>query len=137
MLTRETNAADAKPYVPAEPHPGREDMEKLRARLAAAERPLAVLGGVPWSRGACADFQRFAEANALPVACAFRFQDLFDNRHANYAGDVGIGINPALAKRVREADFLLVVGARLGEMTTGGYTLLRRSGVSTSLRSAS
>ena len=124
MLTRETNAADAKPYVPAEPHPGREDMEKLRARLAAAERPLAVLGGVPWSRGACADFQRFAEANALPVACAFRFQDLFDNRHANYAGDVGIGINPALAKRVREADFLLVVGARLGEMTTGGYTLL-------------
>ena len=67
---------------------------------------------------------RFAEANALPVGCAFRFQDLFDNRHANYVGDVGIGINPKLAQRIKDADLLLAVGARLGEMTTGGYTLL-------------
>ncbi len=62
--------------------------------------------------------------NALPVAAAFRRQDLFDNRHPQYAGDVGIGINPKLAARVREADVLLVIGERLGEMTTGGYTLL-------------
>ncbi len=68
--------------------------------------------------------QRFVEANALPCACAFRFQDLFDNRHAQYVGDVGIGINPVLGERVRTADVLLVVGARLGEMTTSGYTLL-------------
>ena len=66
----------------------------------------------------------FAEANGLPVACAFRNQDLFDNRHRNYAGDVGIGVNPRLAARVREADVLLVIGERLGEMTTSGYTLL-------------
>ena len=58
------------------------------------------------------------------MACAFRRQDLFDNAHPNYAGDVGIGINPRLAERVRDADVLLVVGARLGEMTTSGYTLL-------------
>jgi acetolactate synthase-1/2/3 large subunit len=58
------------------------------------------------------------------VACAFRHQDLFDNRHANYVGDVGIGINPKLAARVRDADVLLVIGERLGEMTTSGYTLL-------------
>ena len=58
------------------------------------------------------------------MACAFRHQDLFDNRHRQYAGDVGIGINPQLAARVRNADVLLVVGERLGEMTTSGYTLL-------------
>ena len=69
--------------------------------------------------------RRFAEANALPVACAFRTQDLFDNDHELYAGDVGIAINPKLAARVRDADVLLVAGERLGEMTTGGYTLLR------------
>ena len=66
----------------------------------------------------------FAEAYRLPVACAFRHQDLFDNRHPNYAGDVGIGVNPKLAARVRDADVLLVIGERLGEITTGGYTLL-------------
>src|SRR5688500_5663837 len=68
--------------------------------------------------------QRFAEAYELPVGCAFRFQDLFDNNHPNYVGDVGIGINPVLGERVKMADVLLVVGARLGEMTTSGYTLL-------------
>ena len=67
-------------------------------------------------------------ATTLPVACAFRFQDLFDNRHPNYVGDVGIGINPKLAARVRDADLLLAVGPRLGEMTTGGYTLLDAPG---------
>jgi acetolactate synthase-1/2/3 large subunit len=69
--------------------------------------------------------QRFAENWSLPVGCGFRFQDTFDNRHPLYAGDVGIGINPALAQRVREADLILAVGVRLGEMTTGGYTLLQ------------
>src|SRR5262249_30863122 len=77
-----------------------------------------------WTAKACADLARFAEANALPVACAFRNQDLFDNRHTNYAGDVGIGINPKLATRIREADVLIVIGERLGEMVTGGYALL-------------
>src|SRR5688500_455759 len=68
--------------------------------------------------------QRFAEAYELPVGCAFRFQDLFDNNHPNYVGDVGIGINPVLAERVKMADVLLVIGARLGEMTTSGYKLI-------------
>jgi acetolactate synthase-1/2/3 large subunit len=69
--------------------------------------------------------QRFAEGWNLPVGCAFRFQDLFDNRHPLYAGDVGIGINPRLAKRIADADLVLAIGTRLGEMTTGGYTLLQ------------
>jgi acetolactate synthase-1/2/3 large subunit len=68
--------------------------------------------------------QRFAEMANLPVGTSFRCQDLFDNRHANFAGDVGIGINPRLAARVKESDLLVVVGARLGEMTTSGYTLV-------------
>jgi acetolactate synthase-1/2/3 large subunit len=124
MLAREVVVADAKHYAPVEAHPGAEAMQRVHKLLAAAKRPLVILGGTPWTREACNDFQRFAEANDLPVGCAFRYQDLFDNNHPNYVGDVGIGINPVLAERVRTADVLLVVGARLGEMTTSGYTLL-------------
>jgi acetolactate synthase-1/2/3 large subunit len=124
MLSRESKAADAKPYAPSEAHPGRENMERFRQLLAAAKSPLVILGGPNWSHEACNDMQRFVEANALPCACAFRYQDLLDNRSDNYVGDVGIGINPVLAARVKQADLLVVVGARLGEMTTSGYTLL-------------
>jgi acetolactate synthase-1/2/3 large subunit len=83
-----------------------------------------MLGGSGWTKEACADMERFAVANQLPVTCAFRFQDLLDNRHDHYVGDVGIGINPVLAERVKMADLLMVFGPRLGEMTTSGYTLL-------------
>ncbi|HEV7915184.1 MAG TPA: thiamine pyrophosphate-dependent enzyme, partial [Albitalea sp.] len=93
--------------------------------LVAARRPLVILGGSGWTAQACDDLRRFAEAWQLPVSCAFRFQDLFDNRHANYAGDVGIGINPKLAKRIGDADLVIAIGPRLGEMTTAGYTLLQ------------
>src|SRR5215831_15339747 len=93
-------------------------------RLASAARPLAIVGGSRWDTAACRELRTLAETLALPVACGFRNQDLFDNRHPLYAGDVGIGINPKLAARVREADVLLVIGERLGEMTTSGYTLL-------------
>jgi acetolactate synthase-1/2/3 large subunit len=124
MLSETAEVADAHRYVPSESHPGREPMEKFAHLLAQAKRPLVVLGGGGWTREACNDMQRFAEANHLPVTCAFRFQDLFDNRHPNYVGDVGIGINPVLAERVKMADLLIAVGPRLGEMTTSGYTLL-------------
>ncbi|HEX5129873.1 MAG TPA: thiamine pyrophosphate-binding protein, partial [Usitatibacter sp.] len=88
MLTREASVADARPYRPAEAHASPEDMAKLAKMLAAAERPMAILGGTGWTREGCNDMQRFAEANHLPVGCAFRFQDLLDNNHPNYAGDV-------------------------------------------------
>ena len=125
MLSRRTEAADARRYTPTEPHAAAEDMARLHQLLAGAKSPMVILGGTGWTRESCHDLQRFAEANHLPVGCAFRFQDLFDNRHPNYVGDVGIGINPVLAERVRMADLLLVVGARLGEMTTSAYTLLQ------------
>jgi acetolactate synthase-1/2/3 large subunit len=124
MLSAEAAVDDAIPCPPVKAEPGVEEMARLRELLAAAQRPLMMLGGSGWTREACADIRRFAEANHLPVTCAFRFQDLYDNRLPSYAGDVGVGVNPILAERVRTADLLLVVGARLGEMTTSGYTLL-------------
>ena len=93
-------------------------------RLAHARRPLVIAGGSRWDSAACRLLREMAEANDVPVACGFRSQDLFDNRHPLYAGDVGIGINPRLAARVQDADVLLVIGERLGEITTSGYTLL-------------
>ncbi len=80
--------------------------------------------GARTGRAASADMPTFLEANELPAGAAFRRQDALDNDSPSYVGDVGIGINPALAERVKQADVLLVVGPRLGEMTTSGYTLL-------------
>jgi acetolactate synthase-1/2/3 large subunit len=123
-LTALTTALDAQPHQPVQASPAAAQLGSLRAMLAKAERPLLVLGGSTWDEDACRRIEHAAERLRLPVAVSFRRQDLFDNRHPNYAGDVGIGINPKLAERVREADLLIVAGARLGEMTTGSYTLL-------------
>jgi acetolactate synthase I/II/III large subunit len=124
MLTQNADAVDVARIVALDMHPHKAQLDALRDRLAHARRPFVIAGGSGWSAAACADLAAFVEANALPVGCGFRSQDLVDNTHANYAGDVGIGINPKLAARVREADVLLVIGERLGEMTTGGYLLL-------------
>jgi acetolactate synthase I/II/III large subunit len=124
MLTEVVEVADAGPYKKIEAHPGPADMAKLRELLAASKRPLMIVGGGGWSKQACADITAFAEANNIPATGSFRAQDIIDNLKAIYAGDVGIGINPKLAERVRTTDLLLVVGARMGEMTTSGYTLL-------------
>jgi acetolactate synthase-1/2/3 large subunit len=124
MLASETDAPDALPFQVVQPHPGSEQLDGLRALLERAERPLAILGGAGWTARAAQDMRTFLEANALPAGAAFRRQDSLDNDSPSYAGDVGIGINPKLAARVRESDLLLVVGPRLGEMTTSGYTLV-------------
>jgi acetolactate synthase-1/2/3 large subunit len=124
MLVSTAGVADATPYRTIEAHPGAADMNALRGMLAQAERPMVILGGTCWDRTACENMRKFLEANHLAAGCAFRFQDLLDNRHPNYIGDIGIGINPKLAQRVKDADLLLAIGARLGETTTGGYTLL-------------
>ena len=76
--------------------------------------------------------QHFAETQKIPIGCAFRFQDLFDNAHPNYAGDVGIGINPKLAARIKAADLVIAIGPRLGEMTTSGYTIIDPAGATES-----
>jgi acetolactate synthase I/II/III large subunit len=99
-------------------------LRTLREMLLKAERPLVIAGGGGWTPQSAQALQRFAENWQLPVANAFRFQDTFDNFHPLYAGDVGIGINPKLAQRVKGSDLIIAIGPRLGEMTTGGYSLL-------------
>jgi acetolactate synthase-1/2/3 large subunit len=123
MLSAMASVADAKPYCAVQAHPGAADMARVAELLASAERPFVIAGGFGWTRDAARQLREFAEANQLPVGCAFRFQDCIDNSHPNYAGDVGIGISPKLAARIRNADVVLCIGARLGEMTTSGYTL--------------
>jgi acetolactate synthase I/II/III large subunit len=114
----------APPYQRVAAAPAPAQIARLNDMLAASKKPFVIAGGSGWTPEATADFARFVEAWQLPVGCAFRFQDTLDNDHPNYAGDVGLGINPILAARIREADLLLVLGPRMGESTTGGYTLL-------------
>ena len=99
-------------------------LRTLRELLMQAQRPFVIAGGGGWTTQSAQALQRFAENWKLPVGNAFRFQDTFDNHHPLYAGDVGIAINPKLAARVKDSDLIIAIGPRLGEMTTGGYTLL-------------
>ena len=125
MLTTATAAPVLPRVEPVHAWPAPGGLRDLRTLLLAAQRPIVLAGGSGWDAEAAAALQRFAENWQLPVACGWRFQDTFDNRHALYAGDVGIGTNPALAQRIRNADLVIALGLRLGEMTTQGYTLLQ------------
>ena len=125
MLTTLTRAPVLPRVEPVRAWPAPGGLRDLRAMLMAAQRPIVIAGGSGWDAEAAHALQRFAENWQLPVACAWRFQDTFDNRHPLYAGDVGIGTNPKLAARIRDADLVIALGVRLGEMTTGGYTLLQ------------
>jgi acetolactate synthase-1/2/3 large subunit len=100
-------------------------LRTLREMLLKAERPFVIAGGGGWTPQSAQALQRFAENWKLPVGNAFRFQDTFDNHHPQYAGDVGIGINPKLVARLKESDLIIAIGPRLGEMTTSGYTWLQ------------
>jgi acetolactate synthase I/II/III large subunit len=124
MLASDCAIGDAKAARVAEPRPGAEDMAALREKLAGASRPLMIIGGPGWSAATQMSLQAFAERFDLPVAAAFRYQDYFDNRHRCYVGCAGIGLDPKLATAIKDADLLIVIGARLGEMTTSGYTLI-------------
>ncbi len=124
MLAETATVADTDPYKTALTHPGAEEMAELREGLAVAKRPLMMLGGGGWDERASTRIRAFAEASDLPTCVSFRSQSVFDNTHKNYVGHAGIGIDPKLATRIEEADLLVVVGARLGEATTSGYTLV-------------
>ncbi len=124
VLTEETDAPDAAPAQVAHPRPSDDDLRRLRELLDGAERPLAIVGEGGWTEQAAVDVLAFCEANRLPVAASFRCQDYVDNRAPVYAGHMTLGMDPKLAQRVREADLILALGGRLGEVTTRGYTLL-------------
>jgi acetolactate synthase-1/2/3 large subunit len=125
MLVREVESRPLARVEPAQAWSDPGALRQLREMLLAAKRPFVIAGGSGWTQQSAQALQRFAENWKLPVGNAFRFQDTFDNHHPQYAGDVGIGINPKLAQRVRDSDLILAIGPRLGEMTTSGYTLLQ------------
>jgi acetolactate synthase-1/2/3 large subunit len=124
VLSGETDAPDAEVAAPARLEPTTEGLERLRGLLAAAERPLVVVGEGGWTSVAARDALAFCEASELPVAASFRCQDYVDNRSRVYAGHLTIGGDPTLAARVRDADLIVAVGSRLGDVATVGYTLL-------------
>jgi acetolactate synthase-1/2/3 large subunit len=124
MLTEEASVADAPPSEPIETHPSPAQMAEVQKLLAAAERPVVIVGGSRWSGAAVQRFVRFAETFDLPVICSFRRQMLFPADHPSYAGDLGIGANPKLVARIKDSDLILLVGGRLSEMPSQSYTLL-------------
>jgi acetolactate synthase-1/2/3 large subunit len=102
------------------------DMSELEHLLVSAERPIVVIGGSCWSEEGLSAFRQFIHRYQLPVVAGFRRQDLFDNEDTHYIGMLGLGVNPALIQRVRDADVVLVVGSRLSEVTSNGYSLFRQ-----------
>lgn len=120
----ETAVQYAPAASPARAAPSSSDLQTLSELLSQSVRPLLVVGGTGWSPEGCAALAEFARRNDLPVAASFRRQDLLDNGSANYCGHLGLGVDPALAERVRSADLVVAIGSRLGESTTSGYTLL-------------
>lgn len=124
MLAASADVPDVAAAVIAQPQPAASDMDGLQEILAAAKKPLMIVGGSGWSNETREKIQAFTKRFGLPVAASFRCQDYIDNRHETYVGHAGVGMDPALAKTIADADTLLVVGSRLGEMTTDGYKLL-------------
>ena len=124
MLTHEVASRPLPKLAPVEAWSDPGSLRQLREMLLSAQKPFVIAGGGGWTTQSAQALQRFAENWQLPVGNAFRFQDTFDNFHPLYAGDVGIGINPKLAQRIKESDLIIAIGPRLGEMTTSGYTLL-------------
>ncbi len=122
MQSELADVDDGQPYQTVQASPSVDHITRLRDMLATASRPLVLAGGCSWSTSACDDLRAFAEVNDLPVAVTFRRQDLLDNRHPNYAGVVGLGIDVKLKDRVAKTDLLIAVGPQLGEIISGGYT---------------
>ena len=124
MLTDTAEVPDAPRVEAAESWPGNSDMMKLQKLLWAARRPVLVLGGSRWSDKAVGAVTRFAERFDLPVVCQFRRQMLFDHGHANYAGDLGLGCNPAIISLIKDSDLIIALGGRLSEIASQSYTLI-------------
>ncbi|HWG71927.1 MAG TPA: thiamine pyrophosphate-binding protein [Steroidobacteraceae bacterium] len=124
MLTQRASVPAGKRYQLIESAPVPEDFARFQELLARAERPLVVLGGSRWDQASVDRIGRFAEAFSLPVAVSFRRQDLFPSTHSHFIGDLGVGTNPRLLEYAGQCDFILLIGGRLSELTSQGYTLL-------------
>ena len=125
VLSAPCNAPPTRPYQRTDTTTSREAVRRVHAMIMRAAEPLLVLGGPGWTGEAIADIRKYAETFDLRVVTTFRAKDRFDNNHENYVGDMGIGADPLLVEQIENSDLLVVVGARLGEMTTNGYTRLQ------------
>lgn len=124
MLSDVVNVPDAPAFRPVETSPGHVELQSFAKLLSDAKRPLFVLGGSHWSAEARLKFQAFADSSGVPVATSYRRSTLFDPLHPQYAGDLGLGPNPKLVARAKESDLLIILGGRLGEIPSQGYTLV-------------
>ena len=124
MLLDEAAVADAKPYQTAPAKAADADVQAVVAQLAAAKNPVVIAGGSRWNAQAHQDIAAFAAAHAVPVACSFRRQMVFPANHPNYAGDVGLGVNPKLIERIKKADLVVLLGGRMSEVPSQSYSLL-------------
>jgi acetolactate synthase I/II/III large subunit len=124
VLSDTCSSPPTRPYQRTEPQASREMIRRLHAMLMRAAHPFMILGGSGWDAQAIADIRKFAEVLDIPVCTTFRAKDRFDNTHVNYCGDLGLGADPALVARIANSDLLIVVGSRLEETTTDGYTRL-------------
>lgn len=125
VLFGSAQVADVAPSPITRAAPTSSALAELHERLSQARRPLLIVGGTGWTSEACEQVRAFARANRLPLVASFRRQDLIDNRDEQYAGQLGFGASPKLTARVQEADLLLVLGSRLSETPSAGYTLIR------------
>jgi acetolactate synthase-1/2/3 large subunit len=123
MLTERVAVEDAPPYTLVETSPGSAELKKFAQLVGAARAPMLILGGSRWSQAACDGIARFAQKHALPVCTTFRRLHLFDALHPSYAGDLGITPNPKLLERIKSADLVVLIGGRMGELPSQGYTL--------------
>lgn len=123
MLTERVAVEDAPPYALVETSPGSAELKKFAQLVGAARAPMLILGGSRWSQAACDGIARFAQKHALPVCTTFRRLHLFDALHPSYAGDLGISPNPKLLERIKSADLVVLIGGRMGELPSQGYTL--------------
>lgn len=125
MLSARADVPDIPAVAPQPPFVCSDQIDAVLKKLCAAKRPLVIAGGSVWSRDTALDLAKFAENFDLPICATFRRQDRIDNRHSHYAGDLGVGMNPKLAQRLRDADCLLIIGARFGDVATGGYEIVK------------
>jgi acetolactate synthase-1/2/3 large subunit len=125
VLAQTASVENTTRFVAEQPEPQPADIERLRTILNRSERPLLIVGGAGWTAEGCRAIEAFAKENCLPVAASFRRQDLFDNRNPCYVGHLGLGPSPKLIALLQDSDLLLAVGTRLGDIATGGYSVLK------------
>ena len=125
MLVEKVKVEDALAAELPHPEPADNDLKTLSDMMSDANKPLVIFGGGGWTEESVEDLEAFCEGNSLPAIASFRVQDIFNNDHPNFIGELGYNTNPKLAQRVKNSDFILAIGARLGETATQAYTLIK------------